>query len=269
MYLAKQKVVTIEDRIPKLKQRRKQKANRRLIMYITFFFLLLSGILYFQSPLSKIGEITITGNQNITSEQISKLSKLNVGTSFWKVNQDEVKQNIKKHPEIKEVTIQKIFPNDIKINVSELKRVGYISGPNTFYPILENGKIIENAQKFGSKAIPVDAPILVDWDDEALKLLTKELNKIQPSISKLISEIHHTPTEYDPLQMTLYMIDGYEVKATVRNFAKNITAYPTIVSELDPSLNGYIELDVVPTFIPYEKESTSEEGEMVTDESEG
>ncbi|WP_010282656.1 cell division protein FtsQ/DivIB [Bacillus timonensis] len=267
--MAKQKVVTIEDRIPKLKQRRKQKANRRLIMYITFFFLLLSGILYFQSPLSKIGTITITGNQNITSEQILKLSKLEVGTSFWKVGSDEVIQNIRKHPEIKEVTIQKKFPNQITINVNELKRVGYISGNRTFYPILEDGKIIENAQKYGSKAIPVDAPILVDWDGKALTLLAKELNKIQPSISKLISEIHHTPTEYDPLQMTLYMNDGYEVRATVRNLSKNLIAYPTIVSELDPSLKGYIELDVVPTFIPYEYENTNEEGEMVTNEGEG
>ncbi|MEH7387552.1 FtsQ-type POTRA domain-containing protein [Bacillus sp. JJ1521] len=267
--MAKQKVVTIEDRIPKLKQRRKQKANRRLIMYITFFFFLLSGILYFQSPLSKIGEINITGNQNISSDQIVSLSKLEVGTSFWKVNKDTVIQNIKKHPEIKEATIEKRLPNHIVLNVGELKRVGYISGQNTFYPILENGEIIEKPHEYGSKAIPVDAPILVDWENDALTLLAKELKKVQPSISKLISEIHHTPTEYDPLQMTLYMIDGYEVKATVRNFANNIMAYPTIISELDPSLNGYIELDVVPTFIPYEYEDTDEDEEMVTGEGEG
>ncbi|MCC3357561.1 cell division protein FtsQ/DivIB [Bacillus sp. REN16] len=267
--MAKQKVVTIEDRIPKLKQRRKQKANRRLIMYITFFFFLLSGILYFQSPFSKIGDITITGNQNISSEQIISLSKLEVGTSFWKVDKDIVMQNIKKHPEIKEVKIEKILPNHIQLNVSELIRVGYISGQNSYYPILENGKIIDKPQEFGSKSIPVDAPILVDWEDEALTLLAKELKKVQPSISKLISEIHHTPTEYDPLQMTLFMTDGYEVKATVRNFAKNITAYPTIISELDPALNGYIELDVVPTFIPYEYENEDIDEEMVTGEGEG
>ncbi|WP_453997109.1 cell division protein FtsQ/DivIB [Bacillus nitroreducens] len=267
--MEKQKVVTIEDRIPKLKQRRKQKANRRLIMYITFFFLLLSGILYFQSPLSKIGKITISGNRNISSEQIMSLSKLEVGTSFWKVDTDGVAENINKHPEIKEVTIEKRLPNQVLINVSEFKRVGYISEQNTFYPMLENGEIIEKPQMNGSKAIPVDAPILVGWDDKFFKLLSKELNKVQPSISKLISEIHHTPTEYDPLQMTLYMVDGYEVKATVRSFAKNISAYPTIISELDPSLRGYIELDVVPTFKPYEYESTNEEEEMITDEGEG
>ncbi|WP_449539926.1 cell division protein FtsQ/DivIB [Ferdinandcohnia sp. Marseille-Q9671] len=269
MYLAKQKVVTIEDRIPKLKQRRKQKANRRLIMYITFFFLLISGILYFQSPLSKIGEITITGNQNISSEQIKELSNLQIGTSFWKVSKDEVIQNISNHKEIKDVKLEKKLPNKIMIHVSEYKRVGYLSSQNTFNPILEDGTIIKNAEKNGSKALPVDAPILINWDSEALEILAKELEKVQPSISNLISEIHHTPTEYDPLQMTLYMIDGYEVKATVRNFAKNITAYPSIVSELDPSRNGYIELDVVPTFIPYEYENTNELEEMVTNEGEG
>ncbi|MFT4413472.1 cell division protein FtsQ/DivIB [Fredinandcohnia humi] len=266
--LAKQKVVTIEDRIPKLKQRRKQKANRRLILYITLFFLLLSGVVYFQSPLSRIGTITIKGNRNISNEQISELSELQIGTSFWKVNNEKNSKLISKHPEIKEVHIDKKLPNKIIITVSEHRRVGYIASNNDFLPLLENGKIVTTSNTKADN-LPVDAPILMGWDEEHLKPLAKELAKIEPTMTNLISEIHYTPTEYDPLHMTLYMNDGYEVRATVRNFANHITAYPSIVNELAPSLKGYIELDVVPTFIPYEQEIINEEEEMVTDETEG
>lgn len=236
-------------------------------MYITFFFLLLSGVLYFQSPLSKIGTITVKGNQSLSPDFLVELSDLKIGTSFWKVNQNNVTERIKKHSEIKNVNIEKKLPNTIVINITEYKRVGYINRNNQFLPIIENGDII-TPNKNDENILPADAPILVGWDEKGAKILAKELAEIQPSIAKLISEIHFTPTEYDPLHMTLYMNDGYEVRATVRSFSKNIEAYPSIVSELDPSLNGYIELDVVPTFIPYEYQNTNEE-EMDTNESEG
>ncbi|MCD8500622.1 MAG: hypothetical protein LRY71_01750 [Bacillaceae bacterium] len=43
----KQKIVSLEDRIPKLKQQRKQRANRRLIIYLsTFFFAIVNRHLF-------------------------------------------------------------------------------------------------------------------------------------------------------------------------------------------------------------------------------
>ena len=50
----KKKVVSIEDRIPKLKQQRRKKANRRLILLLLLFFIFIAFILYFQSPLSHV-----------------------------------------------------------------------------------------------------------------------------------------------------------------------------------------------------------------------
>ncbi|UTR15185.1 Miff domain-containing protein [Salipaludibacillus sp. LMS25] len=36
--MKEKKVIKIEERIPKLKERRKQRSNRRLIMYVSVFF---------------------------------------------------------------------------------------------------------------------------------------------------------------------------------------------------------------------------------------
>jgi hypothetical protein len=42
----KEKVVNIEERIPKIKEQRKQKANRRLITFILLFFTMMLIIIY-------------------------------------------------------------------------------------------------------------------------------------------------------------------------------------------------------------------------------
>lgn len=263
--LEKQKVITIEDRIPKLKQRRKQKANRRLILYLFIFFILLAGVLYFQSPLSKIGTISVNGNLFISDDEIIDFSELKVGTSYWGVNKEKTKKRLKTHKEIKSVNLEKKLPNHIILTINEYKRIAYISKDGHFLPVVENGKVIDSKD---DSVYPMDAPILANWDDKGIKLISAELSKVPKEILNLISEIHYTPTDYDSLHITLFMNDGYEVRASVRNFAKNILTYPSIISELDPTLKGYIELDVMPTFKPYEIESSTEK-EMVTDEGEG
>ncbi|WP_052363785.1 hypothetical protein [Geomicrobium sp. JCM 19037] len=63
-----QKVISVQDRIPALKEQRKKRANRRLILYVSIFFILIAAVVYFQSPLSHIQTIQVEG-QEIGEEQ--------------------------------------------------------------------------------------------------------------------------------------------------------------------------------------------------------
>jgi cell division protein FtsQ len=248
--LNESKVVTIEDRIPKLKQKRKQKANRRLIFTLSCFFFMILTVVYFQSPLSKVSDIHINGNENVTTEELIELSKLSSGTSFWSVNKDQIITNINKHNEIKETTVTRKLPNSVVIEVKELKRVAYVVDTDgKYYPILENGQTLDPT-KLPS---PTDAPILINWkNDSDIVGLASELKKLPESIANSISEIHHEPEESDPSNIRLLMNNGYEVIATIRDFATKMLDYPTVLSELDPSLKGVIYLDVVPYFDQYD-----------------
>jgi cell division protein FtsQ len=250
-FLEKGKVVVLEDRIPKLKQQRKQKANRRLIFYLSIFFLLLLCVIYFQSPLSNVSSITIEGNRNVSTSEIKKISGLTTKTSFWKIDNEMVEKKIEEHIEIKNAEVQKVFPNKILIKIEERKRVAYILKNAKYIPILENGMLLKN--KHGD-VVPADAPVLVHWKKaEDIQEMAKELKKLPNSIKNSISEIHHTPEPTDPLHITLFMNDGFEVSATVRNFAKKMLAYPSIVSKLDPTVKGVIHLEVGAYFKAYEQ----------------
>lgn len=253
------KVVNIEDRIPKLKHRRKQKANRRLIIYLSIFFLLIIGVVFFQSSLSKISSIKVIGNQNITEKEIIHYSKLAVGMSFWNVNNKKVEDNLKKHPEIKAVTVEKKLPNIIVIKVKEYQRIAFIKSNGKYLPILENGDILKTKKNNNKEFL--NAPILVNWaKGEDIQEMIAQLRKLPTSIVNSISEIYYTPIPRDILQITLYMNDGNEVRASVRNFSQKMKYYPSMVKELDPNVKGIFYIDVENRFTPFGDDKVESEG---------
>lgn len=248
--MEKGKVISIEDRIPKLKKIRKRKANRRLIILLSLFFILMGCVLYFLSPLSHVKTVEVSGNRYLTDEQIIKLSDLNNQQSIWKVDTAQTAAHIKENPEIKTAKIVPVFPNSLKITVTEYNKMAYLFKENHFYPILENGKILDGLE---STEIPVFAPVLINFKEGAvLKQLLKELKKLPDDIQNSISEIHNSPTKTDPYHITMYMNDGFEVSATSLTLADKMVHYPAIVSQLDPQVKGVIDLEVGSYFKAYE-----------------
>jgi cell division protein FtsQ len=267
--MEKGKVLTLEDRIPKLKQQRRQKANRRLIFLVSIFFLLIISILYLQSPLSHIANIEVKGNIHVSTKEIISLSGISNRTSFWSIEADSIINKIKKNEEIRDVSIEKKFPNSVTIDVTEMKRVAYALNDGKTVPILENGNVLQaNVETL----VHSDAPILMNWEaGSALQEIAAELSKLSPAITNSISEIHHTPEDSDPFHITLYMNDGFEVSATITDFAKKMSAYPAIVNQLDPNQKGIIHMEVAYYFESYDKmeEMQEKEEEVNKDESEG
>src|SRR5699024_12476680 len=84
--MEKEKVVSIEDRIPKLKESRKKKANRRLLFYLSIFFVLIAIIVYLQSQLSHIRHVDIQGNHELTEDEVIAESGLTMGDNIWMFN---------------------------------------------------------------------------------------------------------------------------------------------------------------------------------------
>ncbi|QFT88780.1 Cell division protein DivIB [Bacillus sp. THAF10] len=263
--MEKGKVVTLEDRVPKIKQQRKQKANRRLIIYLSLFFILLFLIIYSQSPLSKVSAIDVEGNFHVSDKEIITLAELSGDTSIWRVNEKDVADLIKQHKEISQTKVQRKFPNSVVINVQEFKRVAYIYENENYYPVMENGKMLSVLTK--EEPTPDDAPLMLNWKNgEMVENFIRELIKIPPSIIYSISEIHHTPTDIDAHHITLFMNDGFEVSATIPGFANKMISYPSIVEQLDPAVKGVINIEVGTFFKPYESVGEEEEA---TDEGDG
>jgi cell division protein FtsQ len=253
--MKKKKVVSIEERIPKLKQHRKKKANRRLILLLSFFIVLILSVVYFQSPLSHVQNIDVEGNELLSEKRVIKQSDISKDMNVWSVSKDQTVNKLKKLPEVKSAKIAISFPNSINIQIEEFQKEAYLVKKNKFFVILSNGKVLDQ----GTDSIPVDAPLLVGFkENDVLANMMEELTTLPKEVQHLISEIQLVPKKTDPLHISLYMNDGFEVSATIRTFSEKMVHYPSIASQLDPSKKGVIDLEVGSYFRAYETEGEQE-----------
>ncbi|TDL79962.1 cell division protein FtsQ/DivIB [Peribacillus frigoritolerans] len=269
--MEKGKVVSLEDRVPKLKEHRKQKSNRRLILFLSVFFILILLVIYFQSPLSKVSSVDVAGNKTVSEEEIINMSGITEKSGFWSINEKEVNDALSDFEQIQNVKLDKHLPNKVTIVVEEYYKVAYIVKGDQYSPILENGKTLDPVEG----TFPDDAPLLINWSKaEEIEEMAMELMSLPDSVKNAISEIYHTPEKTDPWHITLYMNDGFEVQASVRSFSKKMIDYPAIVSQLAPNSKGIIHMEVGTYFESYDKkdeaaEEAAEEGAASEAEPEG
>ncbi|GKU82383.1 cell division protein FtsQ/DivIB [Niallia sp. NCCP-28] len=254
--MGKSKVVSIEDRIPKLKQQRRKKANRRLIFLLLLFFLLIICIIYFQSPLSRVKTIEVKGNRLIQDEEIERLSGIKNDDNIWKVNKKNVEKKINAFSEVKDSEVSISLPNTIVIQVNEHKRLAYLAKGTSYIPIGESGKMLKESS---TEEMPSDAPIIVGFKEgKVLNKMVAELGKLPKEVYNTISEIHSTPKKADAFHINAFMNDGFEVSASLDTFSEKMEHYPSIISQLDPKKKGIIDLEVGSYFKAYEGEGEKE-----------
>ncbi|MEC1622507.1 cell division protein FtsQ/DivIB [Bacillus mojavensis] len=250
----REKIVNIEERIPKIKEQRKQKANRRLISFIMLFFMMVLIIVYLQTPISKISSISVTGNENVSKKEIIDLSDIKSGdTEFWSLDKKKTAKKIQENKLVKKAEISKSLPNKINIAIEEYKAIAYLEKDNVYYEILENGSVLPN------EVTPDDAgPILVNWTDAKKRVqMAKQLDALSNSLKQSISEVYYTPVKMDQNRIKLYMNDGYVVTASIKTFADRMKTYPSIISQLNGSKKGIIHLEVATYFEEFVKSDSS------------
>lgn len=255
--MKKEKIVSIEDRIPKLKQARKKKANRRLVFYLSIFFFLIGIIVYLQSPLSHVKTIVVTGNSYYHEDEVIDLSGITKDTNIWTIKKEEIIQTLELNPLINTATVETKLPWTVEIHLVEYERIGYIKKQNEYYPILSNGAVLSDSKK---ERLSGDAPLLVNFTQDNIFVdMAKELSELPKNILNIISEVHWTPTDKNKNVITLYMSDGFMVESSIRDFSEKMKVYPSIASQLEPESEGIIHIGVGAYFEPFNQEIKEEE----------
>lgn len=260
------KVVSIEDRIPKLKEARRKKTNRRLIFYLCLFFVLIAIVVYLQSPLSYVQAVQVTGNQYLTREDIISHAQLTEDVNIWSIRMSDVEARLNELPEVKQAVVKRKLPNKIEIKVEELNKVAYVNQGEAYYPLLENGYLLDSLRIVDYQG---DAPLLFGFsDEEYLMLLVDQLVELPKSITSHISEIYWDPSESNPFTLRLFMNDGFEVIASIRHFSDHMSSYPSIISQLDGE-GGVIEIGAGGAIFYTNDHEDQSEGAEPVDEDEG
>lgn len=257
--MTKEKVIPLEERVPTLKAKRRQKANRRFVLYISAFFLLILTIVYFQSSLSRVDRIVVKNNHFISDRVVKKANGIDGQTGFWDVDAQTISRRVKnKIGQVQDVSVKKKFPNDIVITVHEYDRIAYVKRDGEYYPVLENGFCLPPLKK---GELPQGAPLLVHWgDSKKLKKIAGELSDLPQSIVHRISTLRLTPTKEFPHAVTVLMTDGNTVLATIDRFAEKMKHYPAVVAGIPKGKTGVIHMRVGIYFETY-KSIAKDEGD--------
>ncbi|PEC49827.1 hypothetical protein COJ46_14580 [Bacillus sp. AFS077874] len=245
------KIISLEDRVPVLRNKKRKKANLRILVTILVFFSLLLCVLYFQTSIGSKIHLVINGNQLYSDKEIEKLADVSVDDSFLTIRSKRVVDQLESQNTIQSAIVHKRFPNKVEIDVKEFQPVGQGLFSGKKYLLLESGVLIKEKNSLGNTT----APDLIGWKQgDELQEMAAELKKMPQSIFQSISEIDYTPSKDDPLLITVFTNEGYEVRTTIRKFSNKMSNYPLILKSIPKDQKGVIHLEVGAYFSPYSTE---------------
>lgn len=137
-------------------KRRKRRLYKKGILILLILFSVLI-MLCLKLQYFNITDIVVTGNKNITSEEIIKLSGIYKGNNIFYVNTLNIKKGVLSNPYILDVHISRKLPSTIKINVTERKAVFYGMKNGKFLIFGGDGIALEERNNIdGMKLVKLD-----------------------------------------------------------------------------------------------------------------
>ncbi|MDP5273159.1 cell division protein FtsQ/DivIB [Chengkuizengella axinellae] len=238
------------------KQKVKSRSNRKLLLLLFLFFTVILVVLFFNSPLSKISQISINGAQVLSEEEIRQALSLNEGDRYFFIEEEAVLEKLNVNNVIRTVQLSKKFPGQIEINITEYPIVAYEmnSHSNQMEVIFSNGF----AKEIDNQEIMIDKPILTGWSDgieDVKKELSLVLEKIPDHLLIEISEISPLPPTLSYKdKIIIFTRSSFEVITTVSYLEEKILYLDNAINKLkqNEKVSGRIYMLDSDTYEPIE-----------------
>ncbi|WP_051912490.1 cell division protein FtsQ/DivIB [Carnobacterium funditum] len=242
---------SLEDKLPKLKEKRRKKMQQRLILLLLLFSFAILVVVYFITPLSKIGKISVSGASEVTDQAVIDASQIKSGDSLWETFflRKEKETLVKKQlSQVKSMDLKFDSVNSYELVITEYKTVAYLENNDAYYNILENGKIVNESRKVSIG----NQPIFIHFKEgKVLNEMLDQYHLLKENIHNSVSEVEYTPSKTDPYLIKMYMNDGNQVIASITSFARKMAYYPDIVRKIGKE-KGTINIEVGIYFLPFE-----------------
>ena len=118
---------------------------KKYILRIIIAICFAAGIILFLfvSPIFNIKEITVEGESQISEGVYISLSEIKIGQNIFEIDKESIKSRIKEEPYVESVKIDLLYPDKVKINVTE-RYTSYMVEENGMYFYLDrNGYLLE------------------------------------------------------------------------------------------------------------------------------
>ncbi len=170
-------------------QRKKAyRLKRKKRIFAAIRFLIIVSAIYafiFLTPFFTIKNVSVEGSVATPSEKVVTASGITEGTHILKINKSAAKEGIEKLAYVKTAEIKRVFPNKIKIVVTEGKVLASIALAKDFAAIDETGKIMEICSE--PKVYPVVYGLTVKKSNIGEKITIDETGHFDV----ILEYIHH------------------------------------------------------------------------------
>ncbi|MEG1475591.1 MAG: FtsQ-type POTRA domain-containing protein [Longicatena sp.] len=209
----------------KKKNRKKKRRKRRACILGVVIIL---GIFYFSSDLSKVKSLEVKGNTFYTKDEVLKKANLSYNTRYIVMPKFYIKWELEKDSLIKNATVSKKINGSISITIEEKPIVGYLIENNVNYALINDGTKIEIKSEYLNTI--VNFPLIDGFSNAELKNLcagfAEKENQVKPEIIHMMSEMMPYETSYDKHMVKIIMQDGNTM----------FSSYESL-----PLLNNYLE----------------------------
>ena len=230
----------VGNKIRGIKIKRYVSNGERVLKLVILFSLNLLFMIYIISPLSKINTLHVTGNHDLTKEQVEKNTNIYPGRFIWGVyltRHQLIKQAVRKNPQIKSLRIEVTGPQSLRISVKENALLGTAVMNNDTYAVLADGQL--QRTKTADNGIAYKR---FDGHKKALAATATQLGKLKPAIRNGISSVSYQPTKEYPDRVIIYMRDGNTVYGDLNTIGAKMGYYPAIAASMKNK--GIIDLQV-------------------------
>lgn len=154
---------------------KKSKSVSKLFTWVILIAMII-GILVFlsKSETFAICDIEITGNSQVSSEIILNLSQINLEDNIFWANTIKAKNKISQNSYVKDVTIKRILPDKLKIEVTEKQKAYLLELDGQVAYIDKAGCVLEISDKKLEGLITLQNYITPQKEIEAGKFLNEE-----------------------------------------------------------------------------------------------
>lgn len=181
-------------------------------------FLLYQGYqVVLKSPLFRLEEIVVQGNQSLSEEKIVSLVGVKTGRGLFEVNLGEVEARLLSNPLIREARISRRLPSGLLISIEERKPVAWINA-GSLYGIDREGVLLPPFEPMVMPDLPIITGLKVEGtsfgarlDSDGLDLALEFLDWITQAIPGLVDQISEVDVS-NPRNIRLYTIRGEQVQ---------------------------------------------------------
>lgn len=262
-----EKARSFADRLPNLKAYRNQVLIRRLALIIGLLMIPLLIVLYFVSPLSRLANVVVKGNQEVSAEAILENSDLAVNEEMWPqfFERNQSVAAIKKElPRIKNASISLSGINRFDITVTEFQEVALLAKDGGYAPVLENGAVLEDISEQPEEGLPV----LENFSaEDKIKATLSAYQELSSEIRDGISQIKYTPRDSNDELLTLFMNDGNQVIVNISNMVSQMQYYPQIAKDLTEDSIVDMEVGIFTYPISNTQEDDADENQTADSDS--